>query len=161
MAPREPNIPHQSSLATRAADALSCSRLPTMLLEWCTLEPFGSSHLAAIRFNAPVRVKTIRIFPTGTQPFAQCPDVVACVPSTVTSANDVHLRRQNRRTEPAAFYLDVYFNILPMMPADPALRPKPTNELVRSVLPYAGDCAEFAVDMTIEVGLNVVTKYAC
>ena len=55
-----------------------------MLLEWCTLEPSGSSNLAAVRFNSPVRVKTIRIFPTGTQPFAQCPDVVACV-STIVS----------------------------------------------------------------------------
>ena len=53
------------------------SRLPTILLEWCTLEPSGSSQLAAIRFNTPVRVKTIKIFPTGTQPFALCPDVVA------------------------------------------------------------------------------------
>lgn len=46
-----------------------------------------------------------------------------------------------------------------MMPADPALRPKPTNELVHSVLPYSGDSAEFAVDMPIEVGLNLVTSY--
>ena len=60
-------------------------------------------------------------------------------------------RRRNRRTEPAAFYLNVYFNILPMMPTDLALRPKPTNELVHSVLPYSGDRTEFIVDMTIEV----------
>lgn len=46
-----------------------------------------------------------------------------------------------------------------MMPTDPALRPKPTNELVRSVLPYSGDSAEFAVDMSIEVGPNAVTSY--
>ena len=40
-----------------------------------------------------------------------------------------------------------------MTPADPALRPKPTNELVHTVIPYAGDRSEFAVDMSIEVGL--------
>ena len=38
-----------------------------------------------------------------------------------------------------------------MTPTDPALRPKPTNELVHSVLPYSGDRAEFVVDMPIEV----------
>jgi hypothetical protein len=38
-----------------------------------------------------------------------------------------------------------------MAPADPALRPKPTNELVHSVLPYSGDRTEFAVDMSTEV----------
>jgi len=48
-----------------------------------------------------------------------------------------------------------------MMPVDPALRPKPTNELVHSVLPYAGDRAEFLVDMSIEVGFDVVTSYTC
>jgi hypothetical protein len=36
----------------------------------------------------------------------------------------------------------------------PLLRPKPTNELVHSVLPYSGDRTEFPVDMSIEVGLN-------
>lgn len=38
-----------------------------------------------------------------------------------------------------------------MTPADPVLRPKPTNELVHTVLPYSGDGAEFAVDMSTEV----------
>jgi hypothetical protein len=42
-----------------------------------------------------------------------------------------------------------------MTPADPALRPKPTNELVRTVIPYSGDRAEFAVDMPIEVRLTM------
>ena len=46
-----------------------------------------------------------------------------------------------------------------MTPTDPALRPKPTNELVQSVLPYSGDAAEFVVDMSIEVRLNTVTPY--
>jgi hypothetical protein len=41
-----------------------------------------------------------------------------------------------------------------MTPADPALRPKPTNELVHTVLPYSGDRAEFVVDMSNEVGLT-------
>lgn len=55
-----------------------------------------------------------------------------------------------------------------MTPADPALRPKPTNELVHTVIPYSGDRAEFAVDMSIEVGLTtgliihplIVSQYA-
>ena len=125
-----------------------------MLLEWCTLVPSGSSRLAALRFNTPARVKTIKIFPTGTQPFAQCPDIVACV-STIFSWNTGNRYHRNRRTEPAAFYLNVYFNILPTTPADPALRPKPTNELVQTGLPYSGDRAEFAVDMSNEVGLTL------
>lgn len=121
-----------------------------MLLEWCTLEPSGSSRLAALRFNAPVRVKTIKIFPTGTQPFTQCPDILAYV-QVIAPSNSGHLCCWNRKTEPPEFYLNVYFNILPMIPADPALRPKPTNELVQTVLPYSGDRTEFDVDMSIEV----------
>lgn len=48
-----------------------------------------------------------------------------------------------------------------MTPADLALRPKPTNELVYSVIPYSGDRAEFVVDMSIEVGFPMVTSYVC
>ena len=50
-----------------------------MLLHWCTLEPAGPSHIAAIRFSAPIRVKCIRIFPTGARPFSQSAETIACV----------------------------------------------------------------------------------
>lgn len=46
------------------------------LLQWCILEPYGPSNLAAIRFASPVSVKSLVIFPTGARPFAQSPDVV-------------------------------------------------------------------------------------
>jgi hypothetical protein len=47
------------------------------LLHWCILAPEGPSNLAAVRFTAPIRVSSIRIFPNGTQPFANSPEVVA------------------------------------------------------------------------------------
>lgn len=46
-----------------------------------------------------------------------------------------------------------------MTPTDPTLRPKPTNELVHTVLPYSGDRAEFAVDMSAEVRLTMGLPY--
>jgi hypothetical protein len=49
------------------------------LLHWCTLTPEGPSSLAAIRFAAPIRVSSIRVFPNGAQPFAHSPEVVAYV----------------------------------------------------------------------------------
>ena len=50
-----------------------------MLLQWCTLEPSEKGGLAAIRFSSPVRVRSIRIFPTGARPFSQCPDITRYV----------------------------------------------------------------------------------
>lgn len=50
-----------------------------MLLQWCTLEPAGSSNLAAIRFASPVRIQNISIFPTDYQPFPQDPEIVRYV----------------------------------------------------------------------------------
>jgi hypothetical protein len=50
-----------------------------MLLHWCTLKPSGPSNLAAVRFTSPVRLHSIRIFPTNARPFAQCPEVIAYV----------------------------------------------------------------------------------
>ncbi|KAG5648761.1 hypothetical protein DXG03_000109 [Asterophora parasitica] len=51
------------------------------LVHWCTVAPEGHSSLAAIRFAAPVRIQSIRVFPSGAQPFANAPDVVAYVSS--------------------------------------------------------------------------------
>jgi len=47
------------------------------LLHWCMLAPEGPSSLAAIRFAAPIRVSSIRLFPNGAQPFAHSPEIVA------------------------------------------------------------------------------------
>lgn len=49
------------------------------LLHWCSVSPEGPSGLAAVRFNKPVRVSFLRVFPLGAQPFVNCPDIVAYV----------------------------------------------------------------------------------
>ncbi|EIW61349.1 uncharacterized protein TRAVEDRAFT_117295 [Trametes versicolor FP-101664 SS1] len=102
-----------------------------MLLQWCTLEPSEKGGLAAIRFSSPVRVQSIRIFPLGAKPFAQCPDTVS-------------------RTEPEAFFLDVYFNAQPITTPDAKERPKHSNALVPTSIAYAGGQRDFAVDMGSE-----------
>jgi hypothetical protein len=124
-----------------------------MLLEWCTLEPSGSSNIAAIRFSSPVRVKSIRIFPTDFQPFAQCPDILACAYRLLCSSRypAYYSYCTSRRTEPEAFYLHLYFNAHPITQWDAKHKQKPTNELVPTVVPYAGDLMEFAVDMPPDV----------
>lgn len=51
-----------------------------MLLQWVILEPSGPlENLAAVRFSSPVRVRSLRIFPTGARPFKQNEDIIACV----------------------------------------------------------------------------------
>ncbi|KAG6331216.1 hypothetical protein ID866_7871 [Astraeus odoratus] len=102
-----------------------------MLLQWCNLTPYGSSKLAAIRFASPCRVHSVKIFPTDARPFVAAPDVVA-------------------RTEPKAFFMDVYFNAHPMQPvsqADGKSKSKAPNALIPTVIPYAGGQAEFVVNM--------------
>ncbi|KAL4076344.1 hypothetical protein J3A83DRAFT_4411043 [Scleroderma citrinum] len=102
-----------------------------MLLQWCNLTPYGSSKLAAIRFASPCRVQSVRIFPTGAIPFAAAPDVIA-------------------RTEPEAFFMDVYFNAHPIQSTSQAEgkpKLKTPNALIPTVIPYAGGQVEFAVNM--------------
>ncbi|KAI6034597.1 hypothetical protein BKA83DRAFT_4192223 [Pisolithus microcarpus] len=102
-----------------------------MLLQWCNLTPYGTSKLAAIRFASPCRVRSVRIFPTGARPFAAAPDIIA-------------------RTEPEAFFMDVYFNAHPLQPSsqvDGKSKLKVPNALIPTVIPYAGGQAEFAVNM--------------
>ncbi|KAI6040458.1 hypothetical protein EDC04DRAFT_2894185 [Pisolithus marmoratus] len=102
-----------------------------MLLQWCNLTPYGTSKLAAVRFASPYRVQSVRIFPTGTRPFAAAPDIIA-------------------RTEPEAFFMDVYFNAHPLQlgsQADGKPKLKVPNALIPTVIPYAGGQAEFAVNM--------------
>lgn len=47
------------------------------LLGWDILRP--QNNLAAVLYPAPVRVSSIRIFPTGARPFSQSPETVAYV----------------------------------------------------------------------------------
>lgn len=46
-----------------------------VLLGWDILRPHNT--LAAIRYPSLVRVSSIRVFPTGAQPFSQSPETVA------------------------------------------------------------------------------------
>lgn len=109
-----------------------------MLLQWCTLSPAGPSKLSAIRFSSPSRVHSIKIFPTGVQPFGQCPDIIA-------------------RTEPEAFFLDVYFNAHPVgSPVDAKQKLKAPNALMPTVIPYAGGIVEYAVNMGSEFATRLM-----
>ncbi|KAG1881402.1 hypothetical protein C8R48DRAFT_1862 [Suillus tomentosus] len=109
-----------------------------MLLQWCTLSPAGPSKLSAIRFSSPSRVHSIKIFPTDVQPFDQCPDIIA-------------------RTEPKAFFLDVYFNAYPVgSPADAKQKLKAPNALMPTVIPYAGGIVEYAVNMGSEFATRLM-----
>ncbi|THH33535.1 hypothetical protein EUX98_g698 [Antrodiella citrinella] len=101
-----------------------------MLLQWCVLEPHGPGSLAAIRFSSPVRVQSISIFPTDSQPFAGNAEIIA-------------------RTEPQAFYLEVYFNAHPITAPD-GQKAKVTNALVPTFLAYAGGQMDFVVGMSKE-----------
>ncbi|CCM00431.1 uncharacterized protein FIBRA_02463 [Fibroporia radiculosa] len=108
-----------------------------MLLHWCTLEPSGVGNLAAIRFSSPVRVQSIRIFPTGAQPFAQHPEIIS-------------------RTDPQAFYLELYFNAYRVVQPKSREKPKPTNALVPTVIAYAGGKSDFYVLMGSEYATRLM-----
>ncbi|KAI9064886.1 hypothetical protein FKP32DRAFT_1675270 [Trametes sanguinea] len=99
-----------------------------VLLHWCILEPSEKGGLAAIRFSSPVRVRSIRIFPSDTKPFSQCPDITS-------------------RTEPQAFFLDIYFNAQPITSPDAKERPKHSNALVPTSIAYDGGQRDFQIDM--------------
>src|SRR5262245_37855228 len=118
-----------------------------MLLHWCTLEPAGPSSLAALRFARPIRIRSIRIFPTNARPFAQNPGIIAYVAWTRV---DAFLTRLDSRTEPDAFLLDVYLNAHSTA-ADSKNKPKAPNALVPTTIAYSGGCMDFAVDMAPEV----------
>ncbi|KAF5321891.1 hypothetical protein D9619_000594 [Psilocybe cf. subviscida] len=105
------------------------------LLGWNTLQPHNNT--AAILYPAPVRVSSIRVFPTGAQPFANSLETVAT-------------------TEPEAFFLDVFFNAYSTRP--PAAHEKPVvkNALAPTRIVFAGGTTEYTVDM----GSEVSTEYA-
>ncbi|KAF7294319.1 hypothetical protein HMN09_01160900 [Mycena chlorophos] len=94
------------------------------LLHWATLEPSPDTGIAALRFTAPLRISSLRVFPTGATPFL---DVVAC-------------------TEPEAFFLDIFFNALPTS-QEAKDKQRPTNALVPTSIGYAGGEVDFEVDM--------------
>ncbi|KAI0775889.1 hypothetical protein BD413DRAFT_470056 [Trametes elegans] len=108
-----------------------------VLLQWCTLEPSEKGGLAAIRFSSPVRVQSIRIFPTDAKPFAQCPDITS-------------------RTEPQEFFLDIFFNAQPITSPNAKERPKHSNALVPTSLAYAGGQKDFVVDMGSEYATRLM-----
>jgi hypothetical protein len=101
------------------------------LLFTANLQPQGPSGLAAIRFNHPTRISTIRIFPHGVPIFE----------------STQHIRSL---TQPDAFYLDVFFNAQPLVPESKD-RQHAVNALVPTSISYSGGLMDFAVDMGIEV----------
>ncbi|KAF8437215.1 hypothetical protein L210DRAFT_3622294 [Boletus edulis BED1] len=109
-----------------------------MLLQWCNLKPLGPSNLASIRFASPCRVQSVKIFPTGAKPFANCPDIVA-------------------RTEPDSFFIDVYFNAHPVPGSqDGKHKLKAPNALIPTVIAYSGGMTEFAIDMGADFGTRLM-----
>ncbi|EIN10856.1 hypothetical protein PUNSTDRAFT_142767 [Punctularia strigosozonata HHB-11173 SS5] len=107
-----------------------------MLLHWSVLEPSGTSKLSAIRFSSPVCVKSIRLFPTGAQPFAANPDIVA-------------------RTEPEAFRLNIFFNAVPIS-TNAKQKPKATNALIPTTLAYTGTPTSFDIEMGHEYATRLM-----
>ncbi|KAF5333157.1 hypothetical protein D9611_002711 [Ephemerocybe angulata] len=108
------------------------------LLQWCTLSPQGESNLAAIRFAAPIRISTIRIFPKDAQPFKELPDAVS-------------------KTEPEAFFLELFFNAQDMNPtSEPKDHQRAPNALVPTSLAYAGGQMDFYVDMGTEYATRLM-----
>ncbi|KAF5392933.1 hypothetical protein D9757_001211 [Collybiopsis confluens] len=109
------------------------------LLHWCTLSPEGPSNLAAIRFAKLIRISSIRVFPKGSKPFQNCPDIVG-------------------ETEPESFFLDVYFNAQPINQPSPDSKEKQraANALVPTTIAYAGGQVDFTVDLGTEYGTRLM-----
>ncbi|KAF9481882.1 hypothetical protein BDN70DRAFT_802571 [Pholiota conissans] len=107
------------------------------LLGWEVLRPHNT--LAAVLYPAPVRVSSIRVFPTGAQPFSQSPDTVAI-------------------TEPPAFFVDVLFNatIQPTSSQDSQEKRAAKNALAATKIAYAGESTEFTVDMGLDYATRLI-----
>ena len=121
-----------------------------MLLQWCTLEPSGPSQLAALRFASPVRIKSISIFAADDQPFENCPDIIRY--ALIMSMLDNWFMLCSR-TEPEAFFLELYFNAHPVINTSSKEKPKPSNALLPTVIAYAGGRMDFAVNMSARVSI--------
>ncbi|KAL0950200.1 hypothetical protein HGRIS_010192 [Hohenbuehelia grisea] len=96
------------------------------LLHWAIVKPSGPDNLAAIRFPSPLRVKSIRIFPSNSKPFEKCPDVVA-------------------ETEPETFFVQLYLNAY----CDPKENNRTwlPNALIPTVMTYTGGMQDFPLDI--------------
>ncbi|KAF8969383.1 hypothetical protein BDZ97DRAFT_1653935 [Flammula alnicola] len=109
------------------------------LLGWEVLSPQNS--IAAVLYPSPVRVSSIRVFPTGAQPFSQSPETLAV-------------------TEPAAFFLDVFFNAHPIqvtsVSQDSQEKRVVKNALAPTRIAYAGGSTEFTVDMGPEYATRLI-----
>ena len=55
------------------------------------------------------------------------------------------------RTEPQAFFLDVFFNAHPITAPNAKEKPKPSNALVPTSIAYSGGQKDFGVNMGAEV----------
>ncbi|KAF9498802.1 hypothetical protein BDN71DRAFT_1503524 [Pleurotus eryngii] len=93
------------------------------LLHWSNLQPKGLDNLAVIRFNQPIVVQSLRIYPKSATPFQKCPEVLA-------------------ETEPDAFFVDVYLNAVP----DPQSGEKwSPNILGLTRIAYTGGMLDFPI----------------
>ncbi|KIM46475.1 hypothetical protein M413DRAFT_64947 [Hebeloma cylindrosporum] len=106
------------------------------LLGWEILP--SQNSIAAILFPAPVRISSICVFPTGAQPFANSPQIIA-------------------QTEPEAFFLDVYFNAYSIQPRNSQSEKKVVkNALAPTRIAYGGGQNEFTVDMGAEYATRLI-----
>ena len=55
------------------------------------------------------------------------------------------------RTEPEAFFLELYFNAQTVAQPNAKEKPKPSNALIPTVVPYAGGRMDFTVNMSPQV----------
>ncbi|KAI0065773.1 hypothetical protein BV25DRAFT_1798238 [Artomyces pyxidatus] len=108
-----------------------------MLLQWCTVKPSGPSKLAAMRFSAPVRVRSVRVFPKDARPFSEDTTIVS-------------------ETEPDSFFLEVFFNAQAVSSHDSKQKQKATNALVPTVIAYAGGSVDFTVNMDEEYATRLM-----
>lgn len=58
------------------------------------------------------------------------------------------------RTEPEAFFLELYFNAHPVAQPHSKEKPKLTNALVPTLIAYSGGCVDFTVNMSAEVRVS-------
>jgi hypothetical protein len=120
-----------------------------ILLSYATLVP-DPQGVSAIRFSSGVRVLSLRVFPTGSCPFAQTESIAYAI-SNPTSIMMIDL--MGRQTEPDTFYFDLYLNAQPN--ANVAKdKQKTSNALARTRIAYAGGQRQFSVDMGKDVGYS-------
>ncbi|PPR02660.1 hypothetical protein CVT24_002143 [Panaeolus cyanescens] len=107
------------------------------LLKWCQLSPEPEQNgLSAILFPSPVRIYSIRIFPTGSQPFAQAPDIIA-------------------ETKPDAFFLEIFFNII-LPSSSPDVTRVSKNALAPTSIAYTGGQAEYSMNPEFSTRLVIL-----